>query len=207
MARFILKPLPYATDALMPAMSARTVEVHHREHQGGYAKKLNALIEHTDHAHDDLDYLVIQSHSVKSQRAIYNNAAQLWNHEFFWESLSPNASRDPPSHIADCLTRRFGSVASFRDETLDVAKAHFASGWVWLVVLPGGRWDVVATHDADNPLVWGGHPLFVCDLWEHAYYLDWQQDRTSFVRAVLDHFIDWNRIASRLGQLQRRHAA
>jgi Fe-Mn family superoxide dismutase len=207
MTRFPLKPLPYPADALTPVMSPRTVQTHHGKHQAGYVTKLNTLVRNSEYDHDNLESLIVHTRCATNERAIFNNAAQLWNHEFFWDSLSPNSSADPPAHITERLVQAFGSVEFFREEVVRSGVSHFGSGWVWLTVSTRGRLSVVSTHDADSPLLWGAHPLWVCDLWEHAYYLDWQQDRAGFVRAVVERLINWKQVTMRLADLRERHAA
>jgi Fe-Mn family superoxide dismutase len=207
MTRFTLKALPYPADALSPVMSARTVQIHHGKHQAAYASKLESLTENSEHRHYDLDHLIIRTYNSRRERAIFNNASQLRNHEFFWESLTPNTVVDPPRPIAERLVQSFGSLQEFREEFVRKAVNQFGSGWAWLVISPSGAWRIDTTHDADNPVLWGGFPLFVCDLWEHAYYLDWQQDRAGFVRAVVERLINWERVSLRLSQFQSRHAA
>ena len=207
MTPFTLKALPYPEGALAPVISERTVRIHHGKHQAGYAAKLNQLIHDTHHAHDDLEIIMFHTKSEKKEQSIYNNAAQLWNHEFFWQSLTPEPAEKPSQFIADRLSNVFGSVDAFRTRVVEVAAQHFGSGWVWLSASRGGELNVDSTHDADNPLLWGAHPLFVCDLWEHAYYLDYQQDRSRFVQAVVDRLVNWRQIQSRLEKLQNRNAA
>lgn len=207
MTPFTLKALPYPAGALSPVISERTVLIHHGKHQAGYADKLNQLIRSTRYAHDDLEMIMFHTKSERNEQSIFNNAAQLWNHEFFWESLAPEHALPPSSLIAQRLSEAFGSVDAFRAQMIESAAHHFGSGWVWLSRSREGELSVDCTHDADNPLLWGGRPLFVCDLWEHAYYLDYQQDRAGFVRAVLDRLINWPQIQARFERLQNRDAA
>ena len=206
MTRFTLKALPYPYDSLAPVMSARTMCIHHGKHQAAYVAKLNQLIRDTAYEHEDLELIILHTRNERNAGRIFNNAAQLWNHEFFWQSLSPVSGGEPPKAIADQLAFAFGSVQAFRSEVIEAASDHFGGGWVWLTMSPRGTLHVDTTHDADSPLFWGGYPLFVCDLWEHAYYLDYQQDRARFVQAVIDRLINWNHIAARLNLAQSRNA-
>ena len=207
MTPFTLKALPYPADALSPVISGRTVQIHHGKHQAGYAARLNQLIRNTRHAHDDLELIMFHTKSERKEQSIYNNAAQLWNHEFFWQSLTAGPVEQPTQFVADRLWGAFGSVEAFRAHVVESAAQHFGSGWVWLSVSRSGELNVDCTHDADNPLLWGARPLFVCDLWEHAYYLDYQQDKPQFVRAVVDRLINWRHIQSQLERLENRKAA
>lgn len=202
-----LEPLPYAYDALAPVISERTLRIHHDRHHRGYVDRLNQLIEATPFVHIDLESLVIQSESASRHRAVFNNAAQAWNHDFCWRSLSPHAGDQPPAPLAARLAQRFGSLAGFRSEFRSAAVEHFASGWAWLLLTPQGELTVTATGDADNPLLWGGYPLLCCDLWEHAYYLDYQQDRARYISAVVDRLLNWTFAGARLKAVTDRHAA
>lgn len=204
--RFTLKALPYPYDALAPVMSARSVRIHHAKHQAAYAAGLNRLIRDTPYEHEDLELIIFHTRNDKNTGRIFNNAAQLWNHEFLWQSLSPVSGGEPPKAIADQLASTFGSVQSFRSQLIEAANDHFGAGWVWLTVSPSGTLRIDTTHDADSPLLWGGYPLFVCDLWEHAYYLDYEQDRAQFVGAVINRLINWNHIAARLNLAKSRNA-
>ena len=206
MKRFALKALPYSHDALAPVMSSRTVEAHHDGHQAEHAAKLNQLIDNTSYAHEDLELIIFHTRGDMRCRRIFDNAAQLWNHEFFWESLSPD-SGSVPSAVSQRLVAAFGSLESFRVEMVEAAVNHFGNGWVWLTGSPSGMLNIDATHDADNPFLWGAYPLFVCDLWEHAYYLDYAQNRGEFVRAVVDRLINWENVSLRLALWQDRCAA
>lgn len=197
---FELKPLPYPKESLEPTMSARTLEYHHEKHHAGYVKKLNDLIAGTRLTTDDLESIVRATCRAQGeQRQIFNNAAQVWNHDFFWESLAPSGGGAPPEPLLKRLQAAFGSYESFCERLVDVAVGHFRSGWAWLVAREG-RLEILATHDADNPLTSGGHPLWACDLWEHAYYLDYQHERAEFVRAVLQNLANWQFVGKQLSE-------
>ncbi|MGH8236358.1 MAG: superoxide dismutase, partial [Steroidobacteraceae bacterium] len=140
----------------------------------------------------------------KEQR-IFDNAAQVWNHDFFWESIAPNGGGTPPDPVLKRLVASFGSLENFRDRFVEESVEHFGSGWAWLVAQhdKNGKLDIVTTHDADNPLTAGQHALWTCDLWEHAYYLDYQQERAKFVTAVIEHVANWQLVGKRLVEVDR----
>lgn len=207
MTRFTLKPLPYPQDALAPVMSGRTVQIHHGRFQVGYVETLNRLLHDTSHEHEDLELIILHTRSEPKARPVYNCASQLWNHEFFWESLAPDHAGEPPRTVARELVSAFGSVDVFRGQMVETARHHFGSGWLWLSMSPSGALGIDATHDAESPLLWGARPLFACDLWEHAYYLDYEQDRAQYVEAVVDRLINWECLAARLDASRHRPAA
>ena len=195
---FALKSLPFARDSLGPAMSARTLEHHHDKHHAAYVRKLNELTEDTPWAHQDLESIVRGTAGRDgADRTIFNNAAQVWNHDFFWESLAPNGGGTPPESVLKRIEQDFSSLENFRDRFVAAAVAQFGSGWAWLVE-KAGRLEIVTTHDADNPLTSGAHALWTCDLWEHAYYLDYQQERARFVGAVIENLANWQFVSKRL---------
>jgi superoxide dismutase, Fe-Mn family len=186
---FELAPLPYAYDALAPYIGERTMRLHHGAHHQGYVTKLNALITGTRYAQMDLDTIVKESAGAPADTAIFNNAAQCANHAFFWESLTPEFA--PPSgEIARRIDERYGSLPKFADEFLKAATAHFASGWAWLV-LENGHLEVVTTPNAARPTGSGRILILVCDLWEHAYYLEHANKRDDFVKSFLDKLANW----------------
>ncbi|HEY8539916.1 MAG TPA: superoxide dismutase [Steroidobacteraceae bacterium] len=195
---FTLKPLPYPKDSLGPTMSDRTLELHHDKHHAAYLKKLNDLTEGTPYESSDLESVVrATANRNGKERKIFNNAAQVWNHDFFWESIAPNGGSTPPEPIAKLIDASFGSFANFRDSFVEAAVDHFGSGWAWLV-LRNDRLQIVTTHDADNPLTSNLHAVWTCDLWEHAYYLDYQYDRARFVQNVIETIANWQFVSKRL---------
>jgi Fe-Mn family superoxide dismutase len=195
---FTLKPLPFARDSLDPTMSARTLEHHHGKHHAAYVKKLNELIEGTQYENKDLEAIIRATAGAEGRdRKIFNNAAQTWNHDFFWDSLAPNGGGTPPEPVLKRIEASFSSLENFRDKFVDAAVNQFGSGWAWLVV-SDGRLDIVASHDADSPLTSGAHALWTCDVWEHAYYLDYQQERAKFVKAVVENLANWQFVSKRL---------
>ena len=174
-----LPPLPYAIDALAPHISKETLEYHHGKHHKTYVDNLNKLIPGTEFENLSLEDIV-----RKSTGGVFNNAAQIWNHSFYWKSLAPNA-KAPEGKLLERLKADFGGVDECKKALLDAAKGQFGSGWAWLV-LDGEKLKVVKTGNADNPLLRGAKPLLVIDVWEHAYYLDYQNRRPDYVQAVMD---------------------
>jgi Fe-Mn family superoxide dismutase len=187
-----LPPLPYAKDALEPYMSGLTLEVHYEKHHRGYADKLAKLVAGKPEEQATLDQLI-----RTADGAIYDNAAQVWNHTFFWHSLKAEPSR-PEGELLSAIERCFGQVSECKRRLAEAAAGHFGSGWAWLVVDPRDRLQVVATHDAENPLRGGAQPLLTIDVWEHAYYLDFLNDRERYVQGVVDHLLDWEFAAENL---------
>jgi Fe-Mn family superoxide dismutase len=182
--------LPYATNALEPHVSARTLEHHHGKHHKGYVDKLNNAIAGTAHEGQSLEAIITAAHAA-SDTGVFNNAAQSWNHTFLWSSMSPTGGGDPSGPLADAIVDRFGSVQRFRDEFKAAALAQFGSGWAWLVRTDAGL-DIVSTGNADTPLVHGVTPLLTLDVWEHAYYLDYQNKRDAYVEVFLSKLINWD---------------
>lgn len=202
-----LEALPYAYDAFVPVISERTMRTHHDRHHGACVSRLNDLIRSTRFEYTDLASLVIQAKSASRDPALFNSAAQVWNHGFYWHSLSPYSGGQPIGPVARRIVQCFGSYTSFRTELNRHAAGHFGNGWLWLLVNTQGDLVVATTHDADTPLLWGGYPLLCCDLWEHAYYLDFQHDRTQYVSALTDRFLNWNYANARLEAVQGRQVA
>ena len=173
-----LPPLPYKMDALAPHLSAETLEYHWGKHHRGYIETLNRLIRGTSLAGVDLDSLV-----RRSSGAVFNNAAQHFNHSLYWTSMSPDGGGEPAGALGEALARRYGSFARFRSAFVEMAGSHFGSGWAWLVRKPDGSAEIELTHDAGCPLTRGDTPLLACDLWEHAYYIDYRNKRASYLEA------------------------
>ncbi len=189
---FELPTLPFSPDALAPHMSAETLSFHHGKHHAKYVNTLNDLLEKAGNTTTDLDQLVRES-----EGGLFNNAAQHWNHSFFWNCVSPDGGGDPPAKVADALTKAFGSVDAFRDAFTKEAMTHFGSGWAWLVKNADGGLEIVSTHDAGNPLRDGKTPLLTCDVWEHAYYIDHRNDRGAFLKGFWA-LVNWDTVAARL---------
>lgn len=189
---FKLAPLPYHYADLEPTVSAAALRFHHDKHHRAYVEKLNELIEKKGLGAASLDDLVL--HSAGD---VFNNAAQAWNHDFFWHSLIPIAEAGPPHNLAAALGATFGSVAEFKKRFSAVGLSQFGAGWVWLVLGAAGGLEVVSTSNADNPLRRKQTPLLVCDVWEHAYYLDYKHDRAKFLASFWA-IVNWQEVARRL---------
>jgi Fe-Mn family superoxide dismutase len=182
-----LPPLPYPRNALEPVMSAETVEYHYGKHHKGYVDKLNHLIVGTEFENVPLEEVVRHAHG-----AIFNNAAQVWNHTLFWNSMKPfGGPAGPNGELKKAIERNYGTIENLKAEFLEEGFAHFASGWVWLVRDTRGELQVETTHDAGNPLRGGLSPILVCDLWEHAYYIDYRNDRKRFLEGVFG-ILNWD---------------
>lgn len=173
---FTLEPLPYAKDALAPHISAETLEYHYEKHHRGYVTRLNAITKDTPDANKSLDELV-----RTSSGRVFNMAAQVVNHTFYWKSLSPNGGGAPTGKIGEAISSSFGSIDAFKEKFTEVATGHFGSGWAWLVKNADGKLEVVGTHDAGNPVTSGQVPLITADVWEHAYYIDYRNDRAKYI--------------------------
>ncbi|WP_340587334.1 superoxide dismutase [Erythrobacter alti] len=191
---FTLMPLPYDAEALAPAITAETFSYHHGKHHQAYVDKTNAAVEGTDLANKSLEDVVAASRG--SDQGLFNNSAQVWNHGFYWHSLAPQ-STGPTGELAAKIEECFGSLTELKDLLKSKGAGHFASGWVWLVE-KGGKLEVTDTHDADTLVDQGGNPLLVIDLWEHAYYLDHQNARPSYLSAVVDDHLNWDFAADNL---------
>jgi Fe-Mn family superoxide dismutase len=194
---FELIPLPYDSEALAPAISAETLSFHHGKHHKAYIDKTNAAIEGTDLAGESLETVIARARG--SQQGLFNNAAQAWNHGFYWHSLSP-AAIDPSGDLADRIDESFGSFDELKKQLSERGAGHFASGWVWLAER-GGSLAVEETHDGDTLAdSAGARPLLTIDLWEHAYYLDHQNKRPDYLKAVLDRHLNWDFAAENLAR-------
>jgi len=189
---FEVSPLPYAKDALQPAMSAETLEYHYEKHHKGYMSKLKELLAGKPEADKSLDELV-----KTSAGAVFNNAAQVWNHTFFWNSMRPDGGGSPDGELLQLLQRDFGGWEKFCAAFNTKGMARFGSGWAWLV-LEEGKARIVTTQNAANPLTSRQKPLLTCDLWEHAYYVDYRNDRATFITAFCEHLVNWEFAAANL---------
>ncbi|GBL03475.1 Fe-Mn family superoxide dismutase [Glaciecola sp. KUL10] len=176
---FELPALPYEKNALEPHISAETLEFHYGKHHATYVTKLNGLVEGTDMANKSLEEIV-----KNSDGGVFNNAAQIWNHTFYWNSLSPNGGGEPTGALADAISAKWGSFADFKAAFNDKAVNNFGSSWTWLVKLADGSLDIVNTSNAATPITEDGvTPLLTCDLWEHAYYIDYRNVRPNYLEA------------------------
>ncbi len=183
---FKLKPLPYSKDALAPHIGAETLEIHHGKHHQGYIDKLNEAVEGTGDADKSLDTLI-----ETARGDLFNNAAQSWNHAFYWQSLSPQGGGGPKGALLARVKQDFGDVEALKKALAEAATGQFGSGWAWLTLTAEGKLEVESTADADNPLRHRKRPLLTIDVWEHAYYLDHRNERGRYVEAVLEHLLDW----------------
>jgi superoxide dismutase, Fe-Mn family len=195
---FELPPLPYAKDALEPHMSAKTFEFHYGKHHQAYVTNLNNLVKDTPLAAHSLEEIIKATGHDESKIGIFNNAAQIWNHTFFWHSMKPAGGGAPSGALAQKIDEAFGSLDKFKEVFKNAAVTQFGSGWAWLVE-HGGKLEVVKTANAVTPLIQHKKPLLTVDVWEHAYYLDYQNRRPDFVQTFLDHLVNWDFAAANLG--------
>ena len=181
--------LPYSADALEPHISARTLEFHHGKHHKAYVDKLNAAIKGTPYDDQSVEEIIAAAHEA-SDAGVFNNAAQAWNHTFLWHSMAPNGRDEPTGPLADAINKRFGDLQGFQTAFKTAAMGQFGSGWTWLVASADGL-DIVSTGNAATPLTDGVVPLLTLDVWEHAYYLDYQNKRDAYVDTFLGDLINW----------------
>jgi superoxide dismutase, Fe-Mn family len=181
-----LPPLPYAADALDPHISARTISFHYGKHHATYVANLNGLIEGTPNADKSLEEII----AVAEPGGLYNNAAQVWNHTFYWNSMAPSGGGDPSGDLATAIDSSFGSASDFKQQLVDKAKGNFGSGWTWLIK-EGDGLAILNTDDADTPIKHGKTPLLTVDVWEHAYYLDYQNARPAYLETFVDKLLNW----------------
>ena len=195
---FQLPDLPYAFDALEPHIDARTMEIHHGKHHNGYTTKLNAAIEGTHMEGKSIEHMM--SHMDMNNTAVRNNGGGYYNHCLFWEVMSPNGGGDPTGPVAEAINRDYGSFDSFKEEFAKAAATRFGSGWAWLCVHPGGKVEVCSSANQDNPLMpgigCGGTPILGLDVWEHAYYLNYQNRRPDYIQAFFN-IINWDEVNRR----------
>ena len=191
--KFEIDPLPFPPGSLAPHIGARTVEIHYEKHHRGYLEKLRKAIEGKPEAERSLEEIVRHA-----EGDVFNNAAQVWNHSFYWKSLAPTGGGEPTGALRDVIEAAFRSVGEFKRALADAANGEFGSGWAWLLLDRSGRIRVTSSSDAENPLQQGHTPLLALDVWEHAYYLDYQNRRSDYVEAVLDHLLSWEFAASNL---------
>ena len=194
----VLPSLPYKDDALDPVISARTISFHYGKHHKGYVDNLNKLVAGTKFANLPLEKIIAETTGKADKTAIFNNAAQAWNHAFYWRSLRPKGGGEPSAVLKQKIEASFGSLDACKKELATMAMAQFGSGWAWLV-LDGDKIRMVKTGNADTPMTTGLKPLLTIDVWEHAYYLDYQNQRAVYVDAVLDKLINWDFAAENLG--------
>ena len=193
---FTLPDLPFERDALGPHMSAETLEFHHGKHHKAYVDKANGLIGDSDLEGASL-VEVIRAASQRGDKPLFNNTAQIWNHSFFWQCLAPAGSTRPSGKLREMIGSDFGGEQQLLEQLAKESVNHFASGWGWLV-LNNGKLEITSLHDADTPVAHGMTPLLTIDVWEHAYYIDYRNDRAKFVTTVLDNSINWDFVAQNL---------
>ncbi len=194
---FELAPLPYAKDALQPYMSALHLEIHHGKHHQTYVTNLNNLTKDKPEAALSLEQIIKDSAGKADKTPLFNNAAQIWNHDFFWNSMKPNGGGAMPGELEKKIAEDFGSIDAFKEAFTQAGLTQFGSGWTWLV-LDNGKLKVTKTGNADLPLTQGQTALLTCDVWEHAYYLDYQNRRADFLKAFLANMANWEFAAQRL---------
>jgi Fe-Mn family superoxide dismutase len=190
-APFSLPKLPYEENALEPVVSAKTISFHHAKHHKAYIDNLNRLVVGTPYEQMGLEEIVKKSAGNDKDKGIFNNAGQVWNHNFYWESMAPKGGA-PAGKIADALKSSFGGVAEFNDAFTKAAVAQFGSGWAWLVKGGDGKLKITTTSNADTPLAHGETALLVADVWEHAYYLDYQNRRPDHVKDWVEKLANWS---------------
>lgn len=197
MAAFILPDLPFAKDALGDIMSAETFDYHHGKHHKAYVDKVNGWIDEKGLAGLSLSAVIARA-KEKGDKGLFNNAAQIWNHSFFWQCLAPAEGQKPEGKLAGLIDEAFGGTDALLAKLKDEAVGHFGSGWAWLV-LNGGKLEITSLHDADTPVVYEGmKPLLTLDVWEHAYYVDYRNARPVFAEKVLGNVINWDFVAQNL---------
>lgn len=189
---FKLPELPYSNDALAPHISPETLEFHHGKHHKAYVDKLNTLIEGTEFENSSLEDII-----KRAKGGIFNNAAQVWNHTFYWNCMKPKGGGEPTGELADAITKTFGSFAQFKDKFSTAATGQFGSGWAWLVKDNAGALAIEATSNAENPMTQGKKPLLTCDVWEHAYYIDYRNARPKYVENFWN-LVNWDFVTSQM---------
>ena len=195
---FTLPDLPYAKDALAPHISSETLDFHHGKHHNAYVNNLNGLVEGSDLASKSLEDVIRATAGVADKVGVFNNAAQIWNHTVYWQSMRPNGGGAPSGQLAEMIDRDFGSLDGFKDAFAKAGATQFGSGWAWLV-LKDGKLEVRKTLNAETPLTEAGvTPLLTMDVWEHAYYLDFQNRRPDYISTFLDHLVNWEFAAENL---------
>jgi Fe-Mn family superoxide dismutase len=194
-----LPPLPYPESALEPVISAKTLSFHHGKHHKTYVDNTNKLIDGTDFAEMSLEEIIKATAGEPDRTELFNNAAQVWNHDFYWKCLKPKGGGEPPATLKKLMEAAFGSVEACKKELAKTAVGQFGSGWAWLV-LEGERLKIAKTSNAQNPLTGSAKPLLTIDVWEHAYYLDYQNKRVDHVNAVIDKLANWEFATENLGR-------
>ena len=203
---FELPPLPYPMNALEPQMSARTLEFHHGKHHKAYVDNANKMVQNTPLASKSLEEVIQATAKDESKQGLFNNVAQIWNHNFFWKSMRPKGGGRPTGDLARAIEEAFGSYDKFREEFKTAGATQFGSGWAWLI-FDNGKLKITKTPNAVNPLVQGAKALLTYDVWEHAYYLDYQNRRPDFIDAFIDHLVNWDFAAENLTRARAQRTA
>jgi Fe-Mn family superoxide dismutase len=199
---FTLPDLPYARDALAPHISGETLDIHHGKHHAAYVAKLNSLVEGHELASKSLEDIVKATAGKADKAGIFNNAAQIWNHTFYWQSMAPNGGGAPSGELAKLIDRDFGSLEAFKTAFADAGATQFGSGWAWLV-LKDGKLEIRKTANAETPVTEAGvTPLLTMDVWEHAYYVDFRNRRPDYIATFLGHLVNWEFAAANLAAAQ-----
>lgn len=198
MTTYTLPPLPFAKDALAPHISAETFDFHHGKHHNAYVVKLNELLPGSGFENASLEDIILKTHNDPAKAALFNNAAQHWNHSFFWECLKPNGGGKPTGELAKKIDSDLGGYDTFAADFKNAALTQFGSGWAWLVLNTSGKLEIVKTGNAHLPLAHGSRALLTVDVWEHAYYIDYQNRRPDFVQTFLDKLVNWDFAAKNL---------
>jgi Fe-Mn family superoxide dismutase len=188
-----LPKLPYALDALEPYISKETLEYHYGKHHKAYVDKLNSLIPNTEFENLPLEKII-----TTSSGAIFNNAAQVWNHTFYWNCMTPTEAREPSGKLADAINKKFGSFGEFKEKFSQISIAQFGSGWGWLIKNGAGELEIYSTSNAGTPLTENKKPLLTCDVWEHAYYIDTRNERPKYLKNFWE-VVDWDFVAKNFG--------
>ncbi len=189
---FELPALPYKEDALEPHISARTLGFHHGKHHQAYVTNLNNLIHETDLENKSLEEIILATNGKADKVGIFNNAAQVWNHTFYWHSMKPGGGGEPTGLLANKIVKDFGSLDEFTRTFKQAGATQFGSGWAWLILDKDGSLKITKTANADLPMVYGQKALLTCDVWEHAYYLDYQNRRPDYLDIFLNHLVNWD---------------
>jgi len=196
---FSLPPLPYADNALAPVISANTLSFHYGKHHKAYVDNLNKLVAGTEYEAAPLEKIITETAGKADKAGVFNNAAQIWNHTFYWSSLRGNGGGQPTGKIAQMIESDLGGYESFKKELAATTVSQFGSGWGWLVV-EGGKLKIAKTGNAEVPFTKGQKPLLTIDVWEHAYYLDYQNRRPDYVNAVIEKLLNWDFAAENLAK-------
>ena len=187
----VLQDLPYSQELLSPTLSAETVDFHYNKHHRGYVDKLNGLIKGTDFENKELQEIIITSHK-NNNVAVYNNAAQVWNHDFYWKSISPENSKTLHKDILTLVENSFGDLENFNNKFIEAGLTLFGSGWIWLIQNPETlKLSIIQTKNADNPLILKQIPILTIDVWEHSYYIDYRNSRLDYLKKVIGLLLNW----------------